>query len=144
MNLSSLMWAGAAALGLAACTATDLNAPTRTVASASSASSATDDPWFAAGQETLAARKAVTHNNARAKNVILFVGDGMDPTTVTAARIYDGQTRGADGEENLLSFETFPHVAYSKIYTTNYQVPDSAGTMSAMVTGVKTKSGVLS
>ncbi len=68
----------------------------------------------------------------------------MDPTTVAAARIFDGQTRGEAGEENLLSFETFPHVAFSKTYTTDFQIADSAGTMSAMVTGVKTKSGVLS
>ena len=28
----------------------------------------------------------------RAKNVILFVGDGMGIATVTAARIFDGQS----------------------------------------------------
>ncbi len=142
MKSSSLLCASAAALALTACAATDMGAPGQQAAAPTS--SAVGDPWFDAAQEALAARKTGTHNNNRAKNVILFVGDGMDPTTVTAARIYDGQTRGEDGEENLLSFETFPHVAYSKTYTTNYQVPDSAGTMSAMVTGVKTKSGVLS
>ncbi|MFQ5562923.1 MAG: alkaline phosphatase [Parvularculaceae bacterium] len=102
------------------------------------------DSYYAAGQETLARRKAVKPNKRRAKNVILFVADGMDPTTVAAARIFDGQTRGEDGEENLLSFERFPYIAMSKTYTTNAQTPDSAGTMSAMVTGIKTKSGVLS
>ena len=89
-------------------------------------------------------RKKLRDNSGRAKNVILFVADGMDPTTVTAARIFDGQSRGEDGEENLLSFEAFPHLAMAKTYTTNFQVPDSAGTMTAMVTGVKTRSGVLS
>lgn len=102
------------------------------------------DPYYAVGQETLANRKAVKPIKRRAKNVILFVADGMDPTTVAAARIFDGQTRGEPGEENFLSFERFPHIAMSKTYTTNAQTPDSAGTMSAMVTGVKTKSGVLS
>lgn len=102
------------------------------------------DPYFVAGQRTLAARRALKPNTKPAKNVILFVGDGMDPTTVAAARILDGQGDGKTGEENLLSFEKLPYVAMSKTYNTNAQVPDSAGTMSAMVTGVKTKAGVLS
>ena len=80
---------------------------------------------------------------ARAKNVILFIGDGMGISTVTAARIYDGQTRGEPGEENLLSFERFPNVALVKTYNTNQQVPDSAGTATAMNTGVKTRAGVI-
>ena len=104
----------------------------------------TGNPWFDSAQETLAQRKAVKPITGHAKNVILFIADGMDPTTVAAARIFDGQSRGEEGEENLLSFETFPNLAMSKTYTTDYQVPDSAGTMSAMMTGVKTKSGVLS
>lgn len=100
--------------------------------------------WFAEGQATLAARKAVKPNTRKAKNVILFVADGMGPTTVAAARIYDGQSRGEEGEENLLSFERFPYLAMSKTYNTDAQTPDSAGTMSAMVTGVKTKAGIIS
>ncbi len=102
------------------------------------------DSWYEDGQAALAARKAQKSNKKHAKNVILFIGDGMDPTTVAAARIFDGQSRGEDGEANLLSFEKFPNVAYSKTYTTDYQVADSAGTASAMLTGVKTRSGVLS
>ncbi|MFN2238864.1 MAG: alkaline phosphatase [Thermoanaerobaculia bacterium] len=95
--------------------------------------------WFVEGQ------KAVRELEAQpAKNVILFVGDGMGVSTVTAARILEGQSRGGSGEEHLLSFETLPHIALSKTYTTNMQVSDSAGTMTAMVTGVKTRSGVLS
>ena len=102
------------------------------------------DKYFKDGQETLAARRAVKPNKKQAKNVILFIADGMDPTTVAAARIYDGQTRGEEGEENFLSFERFPHLAMSKTYNTNAQTPDSAGTMSAIATGVKTKMGVIS
>ena len=30
----------------------------------------------------------------KAKNVILFIGDGMGISTITAARIYEGQKRG--------------------------------------------------
>ncbi|MGE0409323.1 MAG: alkaline phosphatase [Amphiplicatus sp.] len=105
---------------------------------------AAGDAYFEDGQKTLAARRAVKADVKRAKNVILFIGDGMDPTTVAAARIFDGQTRGQEGEENYLAFERFPHLAMSKTYNTNAQVPDSAGTMSAMTTGVKTKAGVIS
>lgn len=102
------------------------------------------DAYFRDAQTALAERRTHRPNTKPAKNVILFVGDGMDLTTITAARIFDGQSRGAPGEENLLSFERFPYVALAKTYNTNAQVPDSAGTMSAMMTGVKTKIGVLS
>lgn len=79
----------------------------------------------------------------RAKNVILFIGDGMGISTITAARIYAGQKRGESGEENVLSFETFDNVALVKTYNTNAQVPDSAGTATAMHSGSKTRIGVL-
>ncbi len=105
---------------------------------------ATGDLWFDGAQATLAQRKSVTPITGKAKNVILFIADGMDPTTVAAARIYDGQTRGEEGEENLLYFERFPHLAMSKTYNTDMQVPDSAGTMSAMATGYKTRVGHIS
>lgn len=78
-----------------------------------------------------------------AKNVILFIGDGMGVSTVTAARIFDGQSRGLAGEENSLSFERFPHVALVKTYNTNQQVPDSAGTATAIHTGRKTRAGLI-
>src|SRR5690554_3639480 len=100
--------------------------------------------WRAQGQAALEAALAVQPNTRRAKNVILFVGDGNGIASVTATRIFDGQSRGEPGEENVLSYERFPHVALSKTYNTNQQVPDSAGTMSAMMTGVKTSDGVIS
>jgi alkaline phosphatase len=81
---------------------------------------------------------------SRAKNVVLMVGDGMGLTTVTAARILEGQQRGEPGEDNSLAFERLPYLALSKTYNTNQQVPDSAGTMTAMVTGTKTFAGAIS
>ncbi len=104
---------------------------------------ATGDAWFDAGQQAVYQRKIRKTPATRAKNVILFIGDGMDINTVTAARIYDGQARGKSGEENSLSFDNFPYTAFSKTYTTNFQVSDSAGTASAMTTGIKTRSGVI-
>jgi alkaline phosphatase len=79
----------------------------------------------------------------KAKNVILFIGDGMGISTITAARIYEAQKRGETGEENSLSFEKFDNVALVKTYNTNAQVPDSAGTATAMHSGLKTRIGVL-
>lgn len=79
----------------------------------------------------------------RAKNVILFVGDGMGVSTVTASRIFEGQLRGESGEENSLSFDRFPYVGMSKTYNVDAQTPDSAGTMTAMMSGVKTDVGVI-
>lgn len=67
----------------------------------------------------------------------------MGVTTVTAARIFDGQSKGLDGEEHELAFERFPQVALVKTYNTNQQVPDSAGTVTAMLTGEKTRAGVI-
>lgn len=79
----------------------------------------------------------------RAKNVILFVGDGMGVSTITAGRIYAGQVRGRDGESYRLAMDTLPYAALSRTYSHDYQVPDSAATATAMVAGVKTRSGIL-
>ncbi|MCA8901356.1 MAG: alkaline phosphatase [Hyphomonas sp.] len=78
-----------------------------------------------------------------AKNVILFVGDGMGVSTITAARIYAGQKRGLDGESYRLTMETLPYSALSKTYSNDFQVSDSASTATAMTTGVKVNSRTL-
>lgn len=103
----------------------------------------TDSSWWEEASSAIKKRRELPVNNGRAKNVILFIGDGMSIPTITAARIYDGQSRGEDGESNSLSFDRLPYAALVKTYTTDYQVPDSAGTATAMNTGVKTRSGVL-
>jgi len=100
--------------------------------------------WFEAGRRALEEAQARQVDTRRARNIVLFVGDGMSLTTVAAARVFAGQLRGASGEENALAFERLPWTGLLKTYNTNLQVPDSAGTMSAMMTGVKTKAGVLS
>ena len=61
---------------------------------------------------------------------------------MTAARILDGQQLGMSGEEHSLSFGNFPFTGLSKTYNVDAQTPDSAGTMSAIMTGVKTDIGV--
>lgn len=49
-------------------------------------------------------------NNNHAKNVIMFLGDGMSLPTVAATRMYMG------GEEMNLSFEKFPHFGFAKVF----------------------------
>lgn len=100
--------------------------------------------WFRDGQAAVQRAKTLTPIPGKARNVILLIGDGMGVSTVTAARILEGQHRGQPGEENLLSFETLPYTALIKTYNTNQQTPESPGTITAIVTGVKTKAGVLS
>ncbi len=105
--------------------------------------------WYAQGEQATEkalkdASKTVRNSRQKAKNIILFVGDGMGVSTVTAARIYEGQLNGKMGEENRLFFETLPYQAMAKTYNTNQQTPDSAGTMTAMMTGMKSKAGVIS
>ncbi len=103
--------------------------------------------WYQQARAALAKQDA----NARitpairgaAKNIILFVGDGMGVTTVTAARILEGQNKGLLGEEHELSFDQFKHTGLSKTYNVDAQTPDSAGTMTALMTGVKTDIGII-
>lgn len=103
------------------------------------------NPWFIDGEGSV--QDKLVHlpidHKGKAKNVILVVGDGMGISTVTAARILQGQLKGESGEENFLSFEMFPFSGLSKTYNTDQQTPDSAGTMTAMMTGVKTDAGVI-
>src|SRR5690606_42107441 len=85
--------------------------------------------WFRYGASQAAARGAL---HGKAKNVILFVGDGMGLPTVTAARILDGQRKGQPGEGNLLSWEHFPATAFRPPYNHHTHAPASAGKMTAM------------
>ncbi|XP_060066465.1 alkaline phosphatase-like [Ylistrum balloti] len=86
-------------------------------------------------------RKALNSlpNTNIARNVILFIGDGMSISTATAARIRRGQIQGRTGEETVLKFEEFPHVGLLKTYPVDRQTADSASTATALLSGVKTK-----
>jgi alkaline phosphatase len=73
-----------------------------------------------------------------AKNIIFFLGDGMGPTTITAARIYKYR------EEGLLNFERLDRTARIKTYSADAMVTDSAPSMGAYMTGVKINNDVIS
>jgi len=56
--------------------------------------------WLNDGAASLNDSKKLVPNAKKAKNVILFVGDGMGISTVTGARIFEGQLKGIDGERH--------------------------------------------
>lgn len=99
----------------------------------------TPEWWFRNGAAQ--AQRNGAGRGLRPRNVIVFLGDGMSVTTITAARILEGQRTGQSGEENRLSFEDFPYTALSRTYNVDAQTPDSAGTMTAIMTGVKVRLG---
>ncbi|XP_017045416.1 membrane-bound alkaline phosphatase [Drosophila ficusphila] len=95
--------------------------------------------WVDKAQEKLLAKLAeaqAVHTN-KAKNVILFLGDGMSVHTTTATRNLLG-----DSAEQL-SFEGFPHTGMAKTYCVNRQVADSACTATAYLGGVKGNYGTI-
>ena len=100
--------------------------------------------WNNAGMAFIASGKSLQDNTRQAKNVIIFIGDGMGIATQTAARIFEGQLKGKTGEENRLSFETLPYSALSKTYSWDQQTSDSAPTATAIFTGYKAREGMLS
>jgi alkaline phosphatase len=73
----------------------------------------------------------------RARNVILFIGDGMGVTTVSATRVF------SVGVAGQLVVDRFPYTALSRTYSQDSITPDSAPTMSAMMTGVNTNQSVI-
>nr|AEV66507.1 alkaline phosphatase 3 [Aphis glycines] len=93
--------------------------------------------WTSLGRAELDEALNVVINNKVAKNVILFIGDGMGPNTVTASRIYK------NGEKGRLTFEKFPHLGLLKTYSVNKQVPDAASSATAMFTGVKVNQRII-
>lgn len=102
------------------------------------------EEWYSSGRIAVLDNKWHLPNLLKARNVILFVGDGMGVSTVTAARILEGQLNGRDGEFNRLSFEKFPYLALSVTASANQQTSDSAPTATAMVAGIKTNDGAIS
>lgn len=76
-------------------------------------------------------------NLKQAKNVIMFLGDGMGLTTIASARNLLG------GEEKQLSFNDFPYAGLAKTYSVDKIVPDSACTATAYLCGVKAQEGTI-
>uniref|UniRef100_A0A2K5VRX3 Alkaline phosphatase n=1 Tax=Macaca fascicularis TaxID=9541 RepID=A0A2K5VRX3_MACFA len=95
------------------------------------------DFWNYQAAEALGAAKKLQPAQTAAKNLIIFLGDGMGVSTVTAARILKRQKKGKLGPETPLAMDHFPYVALSKTYSVDKHVPDSAATATAYLCGVK-------
>jgi len=75
---------------------------------------------------------------AAPRYVIFFIGDGMGPEQVKAAGIY------AYGQAGTLFFESLPYKAELTNYTASGGIPDSAASGTALATGVKVGTFVVS
>lgn len=100
--------------------------------------------WYKDGVKLVQDNLKVKPNTNTAKSAVLFLGDGMGISIITATRILDGQMKGGTGEENVLSWEVFPWSALAKTYTVDQQGTDSASSATAFLNGIKTNSGKLS
>jgi alkaline phosphatase len=75
------------------------------------------DKWYRQARDTIDAQLKRKLNRNVAKNVILFLGDGMGMSTVTAGRILKGQLKNQNGEEEVTNMEMLDHVGLAKVLT---------------------------
>jgi alkaline phosphatase len=94
--------------------------------------------WLNQGQQTLNKKINQKLNENKAKNVVIFIGDGMGLGTQMATRSYMNDVN------TELSFEKFQHSGLAKTYCINYQIPDSSCTATAILTGSKNNYGTIS
>ncbi|XP_075161338.1 alkaline phosphatase 9 [Haematobia irritans] len=97
----------------------------------------TNEFWLNLGKDFIRQQQMRSRNLQKAKNVIMFLGDGMGLTTLVAARSY------IEAEHTKLSFEEFPYTGLSKTYCVDKIVPDSATTATAYLCGVKANYGTI-
>ncbi|MDA0881346.1 MAG: alkaline phosphatase, partial [Proteobacteria bacterium] len=90
------------------------------------------------GTQTQRAAPLERNPSLVAKNIILFVGDGMGPNHVSLARLSIG------GPSHRLSFENFPitGIVYNHSFDNLYT--DSAASATTLATGVRTINGFVS
>lgn len=103
----------------------------------------TTEQYRQQAEAELEARKSATERPAKARNVIVFIGDGMGVSTLTAARILTGQSAGVDGESFVTAMDRLDHTALVRTYSHDGQVSDSAPTATAILSGVKSRNGVI-
>ncbi|ESN96160.1 hypothetical protein HELRODRAFT_67985 [Helobdella robusta] len=82
-------------------------------------------------------------NKNRAKNVIMFLGDGMGLPTVAATRVYRQQGINPAEKKNYLFWESFPNLGLARTYNVDHSTPDSAGTATAYLSGIKANLGTI-
>lgn len=90
------------------------------------------DYWRTLGSKVVEDHLKKQKKQEVAKNIILFLGDGLSMPTTTATRSYLGDPNMS------LSYENLPFTGMSKTYCIDRQVADSACTATAYLCGVKT------
>lgn len=93
--------------------------------------------WINAAKTFVERQTQVKQNKNIAKNVIIFMGDGMSMSTLASTRPYVG------GEEKYLSFEEFPTVGMAKTYCVDSQTADSSCAAAALLSGAKANYGTV-
>ncbi|MDC1525001.1 alkaline phosphatase [Gammaproteobacteria bacterium] len=90
------------------------------------------------GDQTQIAAPLEQNLSPTAKNIILFIGDGMGPNHVSLARLSIG------GPNHRLSFENFPITGIVYNHSTDNLYTDSAASATTLATGVSTINGFVS
>ncbi|XP_026462591.1 alkaline phosphatase-like [Ctenocephalides felis] len=93
--------------------------------------------WWTKAKEQLKHHVKRKLNKNEAKNIIMFLGDGMSIPTLAAARVVLGN------ENKELSFEKFPYTGLSKTYCVDGQTADSACSATAYLCGIKANDGTI-
>lgn len=94
--------------------------------------------WYDKNQNLIHNRMRNIHVDylPRVKNVIIFIGDGMGLTTITASRTLKRQiTKNPNAK---LIIDEFPATAMLQTDIANSQIPESAASSTALFCGVKT------
>lgn len=94
--------------------------------------------WAGEAAPNRTAAQSVDASPARAKNIILFLADAGGVSTLNAASLM------AYGEPLKLHIQQWPHLGLSETSPVDQFVSDSANGMSSIMTGVKTRNGVIS
>jgi alkaline phosphatase len=81
--------------------------------------------WWEEAWAGIEARRARAVPRGRARNVLMFLGDGRSLPTVAAARALLGQRQGRSGEEAHLYFEQFPSIGLAKVSVSIYSYNQS-------------------
>ncbi|MEO7934273.1 MAG: alkaline phosphatase [Chthoniobacterales bacterium] len=70
--------------------------------------------------------------------IILITGDGLNTSSLAAARIYEG------GADKNLALESLPHLGLLKLTSNEFAVPDAAAAASSLATGRRVNQNGLS
>lgn len=81
--------------------------------------------------------EAASPRPARARNVILFIGDGMGMDIYTATRVWKS------GVSGRLAIDTLPNTAVCSTYSYDNIVTDSAPSATSILSGVKSRNDVV-